>query len=53
MGALEMVTLLVHARSASVEASSLLTQVKAAVGQLGDSKWSWEKKILCSTMGNC
>lgn len=49
-GALEMATLLVQALSASVQASSPSTQVKAVEGQVGDRGWDQDKKILSSTV---
>ena len=40
---------LAQTRSASVKASSLSSQVKAAVAQVNDRNWNWEEKILCLT----
>jgi hypothetical protein len=42
-----MATLLVQARSASVQTSSPSGQAKATVAQVGHRNWNWEKKILC------
>ena len=46
-----MAHLRVQARPASIQASSPLLQVKAAVAQVGDCDWIKREKILCSTMG--
>ena len=39
-----MAALLAQARSVSVQASSPSPQVKAAVTQVGNRNWNWEKK---------
>lgn len=39
--------LLVPARSASVQASSPLAQVKVVPAQEGGHNWNWGEKILC------